>query len=79
MDDLIFKAAIWQDEQWVDRSTFLKVQQSSERTKGAAKVVLLSLDRNRVCPFFFFPSGCCLTLLSFTSPSQSTCATPGRC
>ncbi|KAN0134445.1 PIN domain containing protein [Lactarius tabidus] len=32
MDDLILKAAIWQDEHW--------------RTKGTAKVVLLSLNRN---------------------------------
>ncbi|KAI9433991.1 hypothetical protein H4582DRAFT_1983834 [Lactarius indigo] len=46
MDDLILKAAIWQDEHWVDRSSLLKVEQSNERTKGAAKVVLLSLDRN---------------------------------
>ncbi|KAH9057140.1 hypothetical protein EDB83DRAFT_2390413 [Lactarius deliciosus] len=36
MDDLILKAAIWQDEHWVDRSSLLK------RTKGAAKVVMLS-------------------------------------
>ena len=47
MDDLILKTAIWQDEHWVDRSGLLKVEQSSERPKGAAKVVLLSLDRNR--------------------------------
>jgi protein SMG6 len=47
MDDLILKAAIWQDEHWVDRSALLKVEQSSEQRKGAAKVVLLSLDRNR--------------------------------
>ena len=53
MDDLILKAAIWQDEHWVDRSAFLKVEQSSERTKGAAKVVLLSLDRNRAYLAFF--------------------------
>jgi len=46
MDDLILKAAIWQDEHWVDRSSLLKVEQSGERSKGAAKVVLLSLDRN---------------------------------
>ncbi|KAI9455599.1 hypothetical protein BJY52DRAFT_638264 [Lactarius psammicola] len=52
MDDLILKAAIWQDEHWVDRSSLLKVEQSSEQTKGAAKVVLLSLDRNRACPVF---------------------------
>jgi len=47
MDDLILKAAIWQDDHWVDRSALLKVEQSGERLKGAAKVVLLSLDRNR--------------------------------
>ena len=47
MDDLILKAAIWQSEHWVDRSGLLKVEQSSERPKGTAKVVLLSLDRNR--------------------------------
>ena len=47
MDDLILKAAIWQDEHWVDRSSLLKVELSGERPKGAATVVLLSLDRNR--------------------------------
>jgi protein SMG6 len=47
MDDLILKAAIWQDEHWVDRSSILRVEQSGERSKGTAKVVLLSLDRNR--------------------------------
>ena len=47
MDDLILKAAIWQDEHWVDCSAFLKVEQSSEHTKGAAKVIMLSLDHNR--------------------------------
>jgi len=41
MDDLI-----WQDDHWVDRSALLK-EQPSERSKGAGKVVLLSLDRNR--------------------------------
>ena len=40
------------DEHWVDRSGFLKVEQSAERTKDAAKVVLLSLDRNRA---YYFP------------------------
>jgi protein SMG6 len=79
MDDLILKAAIWQDEHWVDRSAFLKVEQSSERTKGAAKVVLLSLDRNRASHFSSNCHRSCLTLLSFTSPPQSTCAAPGRC
>ena len=60
MDDLILKAAIWQDDHWVDRSALLKVEQSSERLKGAAKVVLLSLDRNRELSLFPFP---------FTSPN----------
>lgn len=46
MDDLILKTTIWQDEHWVDRSGLLKVEQASERPKGVAKVVLLSLDRN---------------------------------
>jgi protein SMG6 len=52
MDDLILKAAIWQDDHWVDRSALLKVEQSSERLNGAAKVVLLSLDRNRELSLF---------------------------
>jgi hypothetical protein len=46
MDDLILKAAIWQDDHWVDRSALLKVELPGERPKSAAKVVLLSLDRN---------------------------------
>jgi hypothetical protein len=44
MDDLILKAAIWQDEHWVDRSAMLK--SNAVATDGAVKVVLLSLDRN---------------------------------
>ncbi|KAF7777504.1 hypothetical protein Agabi119p4_3576 [Agaricus bisporus var. burnettii] len=44
MDDLILKAAIWQDEHWMDRSALLG--SSSQDTNGAVKVVLLSLDRN---------------------------------
>jgi protein SMG6 len=48
MDDLILKAAIWQDEHWVDRSGMLQHNDSSSsRRAGAVKVVLLSLDRNR--------------------------------
>ncbi|KAJ7134972.1 hypothetical protein C8R43DRAFT_894524 [Mycena crocata] len=45
MDDLILKAAIWQDEHWVDRSAMLK---STDVTSDSTtvKVVLLSLDRN---------------------------------
>lgn len=44
MDDLILRAAIWQDDHWVDRSTILNAEQHD--TTGAAKVVLLSFDRN---------------------------------
>ena len=48
MDDLILKAAIWQDEHWVDRSSMLNVKSASpEVLKTAEKVVFLSLDRNR--------------------------------
>jgi len=46
MDDLILKAAIWQDEHWIDRSVLLKAGGAVRDTKGAVKVVLLSLDRN---------------------------------
>ena len=46
MDDLILRAAIWQDEHWVDRSTLLG-QKVAENAADAVKVVLLSLDRNR--------------------------------
>jgi protein SMG6 len=47
MDDLILRAAIWQDEHWVDRSALLKAE--GVDTAGAEKVVLLSFDRNREC------------------------------
>ena len=51
MDDLILKAAIWQDEHWTDRSAFMggagAGSGEAQSTAGAAKVVLLSLDRNR--------------------------------
>ncbi|KAG6333998.1 hypothetical protein ID866_5081 [Astraeus odoratus] len=46
MDDLILKAAVWQDEHWVDRSALLKAGTNTRSTKDAVKVVLLSLDRN---------------------------------
>ena len=46
MDDLILKAAIWQDEHWVDRSSLLKDAGGSHDKSQAVKVVLLSLDRN---------------------------------
>nr|VWO98807.1 G protein beta subunit Gib2 [Ganoderma boninense] len=45
MDDLILRAALWQDEHWIDRSAMLKVGDSAKDTAGAAKVVLLSFDR----------------------------------
>jgi protein SMG6 len=51
MDDLILKVAIWQDKHWVDRSAFLKVEQLNKPTKGAAKVILLSLDQNHASHF----------------------------
>ncbi|KAJ7602470.1 hypothetical protein FB45DRAFT_1072964 [Roridomyces roridus] len=44
MDDLILKAAIWQDEHWVDRSAMLKADAIAD--DHSVKVVLLSLDRN---------------------------------
>lgn len=46
MDDLILKAAIWQDEHWIDRSGLLKASTAIRDTNSAVKVVLLSLDRN---------------------------------
>ncbi|KAI0055667.1 hypothetical protein BV25DRAFT_1983795 [Artomyces pyxidatus] len=47
LDDLILKAAIWQDEHWQDRSSILRIDaDKSKDVAGAAKVVLLSLDRN---------------------------------
>lgn len=45
MDDLILKAAIWQDEHWVDRSALLKNTTPVRDDATAVKVVLLSLDR----------------------------------
>lgn len=47
MDDLVLKAAIWQDEHWMDRSSMLKAPRPApEAVKSAEKVVFLSLDRN---------------------------------
>ncbi|KAG6861720.1 hypothetical protein C0995_012724 [Termitomyces sp. Mi166 len=46
-DDLILRAAIWQEEHWVDRSAMLKVNSADNVSlSGAVKVVLLTLDRN---------------------------------
>ena len=46
MDDLILRAAIWQDDHWLDRSAMLKDSRVTSDTAGAIRVVLLSLDRN---------------------------------
>ncbi|KAF8504047.1 hypothetical protein BU17DRAFT_101528 [Hysterangium stoloniferum] len=47
MDDLILRAAIWQNEHWVDRSALLKsASTKSTDPENAAKVILLSFDRN---------------------------------
>ncbi|KAF9228014.1 hypothetical protein BS17DRAFT_747074 [Gyrodon lividus] len=46
MDDLILKAAIWQDEHWIDRSALLRGGAAIRDASTAIKVVLLSLDRN---------------------------------
>lgn len=63
MDDLILKAAIWQDEHWVDRSSMLQSGDSlsSSDRAAAVKVVLLSLDRN--CQLF----GCSFSLVLMCS------------
>jgi protein SMG6 len=74
MDDLILKAAIWQDEHWVDRSSMLKgegVGNVGDTTK-AVKVVLLSLDRN--CKFYLIAEDCadlCCPLLIVRLKSRS--------
>ncbi|KAL5511564.1 hypothetical protein ACEPAH_4781 [Sanghuangporus vaninii] len=44
MDDLILRSAVWQDDHWVDRSAILDAPDRD--TSGAAKVVLISFDRN---------------------------------
>ncbi|KAF5387074.1 hypothetical protein D9615_001809 [Tricholomella constricta] len=47
MDDLILKAAIWQEEHWLDRTAMLKSDtQPPSVPASTVKVVLLSLDRN---------------------------------
>ena len=80
MDDLILKAAIWQDDHWVDRSALLKVEQSAERLKGAAKVVLLSLDRNRELSVFFWQHSSFITFNAlFLLSSPQSPGTTSRC
>ncbi|KAM5539454.1 hypothetical protein V8D89_006906 [Ganoderma adspersum] len=44
MDDLILRAALWQDEHWVNHSAMLKGGDSVKDAASAAKVVLLSFD-----------------------------------
>ena len=67
MDDLILKAAIWQDEHWVDRSALLKGGGGAVRdTNSAVKVVLLSLDRNR-------ESSCLVFFMRLTSCRRFQC------
>lgn len=47
MDDLILRSAIWQDEHWINRSKLLSNPPADIGESGAAaKVVLLSFDRN---------------------------------
>ncbi|KAG6840703.1 hypothetical protein C0991_004947 [Blastosporella zonata] len=46
-DDLILRAAIWQEEHWVDRSAMLKSSSGdAASSSGVVQVVLLTLDRN---------------------------------
>jgi len=46
MDDLILRAAIWQDDRWLGHSAMLKDDGVTRDTTRAIKVVLLSLNRN---------------------------------
>lgn len=66
MDDLILKAAIWQDDHWVDRSAMLNGKAAV--VTDAVKVVLLSLDRNRMCSLCFNMSRSADRILFFFSP-----------
>lgn len=64
MDDLILRAAIWQNTHWVDRSAFLQVDDGMRDTSGASKVVLPSFDRNR--EFFLSFLFCEVRLMSLS-------------
>lgn len=50
LDDLILRAALWQETHWVDRSSLLKGipadQQGLDMSSDYARVVLVSFDRN---------------------------------
>jgi hypothetical protein len=74
MDDLILKAAIWQDDHWVDRSALLKTEPVV--VTDIVKVVLLSPDRNRMWLSFFvlifFGKADKINVFFFCSSSQST-------
>lgn len=57
MDDLILKAAIWQDDHWQDRSAMLKADPlPPAQAANAVKVVFVSLDRN--CTLLSMSSRC---------------------
>jgi protein SMG6 len=49
MDDLILRTAVFAEEHWVDRSAMLRSNMGADivDVKGAEKVVLMTLDRNR--------------------------------
>jgi hypothetical protein len=51
LDDLILRAALWQETHWVDRTALLKGISPQDKARDtsandAAKVVLLTFDRN---------------------------------
>lgn len=69
MDDLILRAAVWQDDHWVDRSSILNAGERD--TKGAAKVVLMSFDRN--CEYYHQALLQMVTNLILSSTSQGSC------
>lgn len=50
LDDLILRAALWQESHWIDRSSLLRGVSPEEQARYAAheyaKVVLLTFDRN---------------------------------
>ena len=77
MDDLILKAAIWQDDHWIDRSALLKAGAAVRDTSNAVKVVLLSLDRNRELFFSRFrlrlASWCCHFFSAAQGPLTAAC------
>jgi protein SMG6 len=76
MDDLILRAAVWQDEHWVDRGELLRAPAADKA--GAAKVVLLSFDRNRESSLsFWWGGGALIGLRWLFSAVEGTCAAGG--